>query len=45
MKKGQLLVVDESVENDQVKTAQAQYDLAMTNQRTTTTQGVGGVSR
>jgi membrane fusion protein (multidrug efflux system) len=45
VKKGQLLVVlDQSVEQDQVRSAQAQYDLAVANQRTTSQQGQGGVA-
>jgi membrane fusion protein, multidrug efflux system len=43
--KGQLLVVlDNAVERDQVRNAQAQLDLALANQRTSTEQGQGGVS-
>ncbi|HVA29078.1 MAG TPA: HlyD family secretion protein [Candidatus Baltobacteraceae bacterium] len=43
---GQLLVVlDQSVAQDQVRTARAQYDLALANQRTNTTQGQGGVTQ
>ena len=46
VKKGQLLVVlDSSVEQSQVRQAQAQYDLAVANQRTSTTQGQGGVAQ
>ncbi len=46
VKKGQLLVVlDDAVERDQVRSAQAQYDLAMANVRTTTAQGTGGVTQ
>lgn len=46
VKKGQLLVVlDQAVEKDQVRTAQAQYDLAVANQRTQSTQGSGGVTQ
>lgn len=45
VKKGQLLVVlDNQVERSQVNQAQAQYELALANQKTTTTQGVGGVT-
>jgi membrane fusion protein (multidrug efflux system) len=41
---GQLLVVlDNAVEQDQVRNAQAQYDLAVANQRTNTVQSQGGV--
>jgi membrane fusion protein (multidrug efflux system) len=41
---GQLLVVlDNAVEQDQVRSAQAQYDLAVANQRTNTVQSQGGV--
>ncbi|HTX58015.1 MAG TPA: HlyD family secretion protein [Candidatus Acidoferrales bacterium] len=44
--KGELLVVlDDAVERDQVRNAQAQYDLALANQRTTTEQGQGGVAQ
>lgn len=44
--KGQVLVLlDQSVEQDQVRAAQAQYDLALANQRTTTAQGTGGVAQ
>lgn len=44
VRKGQLLVVlDQAVEQDQVRSAQAQYDLAVANQRTTTVQSQGGV--
>ncbi|HET9029588.1 MAG TPA: HlyD family secretion protein [Candidatus Aquilonibacter sp.] len=44
--KGQLLVVlDNAVERDQVRTAQAQYDLALANQRTQSVQGQGGVTQ
>ncbi len=44
--KGQLLVqLDTAVERDQVRQAQAQYDLAVANQRTTTAQGSGGVAQ
>jgi membrane fusion protein (multidrug efflux system) len=46
VKRGQLLVVlDTSVERDQVRQAQAQYDLALANQRTNTTQSQGGVAQ
>ena len=46
VRKGQLLVVlDNAVERDQVRNAQAQYDLAVANQRTNTTQGQGGVAQ
>ncbi len=46
VKKGQILIVlDKSVEQDQVRQAQAQFDLAMADQRTTTTQGQGGVAQ
>lgn len=46
VKKGQLLVVlDNAVEQQQVRNAQAQLDLALANQRTTTTQGSGGVTQ
>jgi membrane fusion protein (multidrug efflux system) len=42
--KGELLVVlDRAVEQDQLRSAQAQYDLARANQQTTTTQGQGGL--
>lgn len=40
-----LIVLDNSVEEDQVRTAQAQYELALANQRTLTTQGQGGVAQ
>jgi membrane fusion protein (multidrug efflux system) len=40
-----LIVLDNSVEEDQVRTAQAQYELARANQRTLTTQGQGGVTQ
>jgi membrane fusion protein, multidrug efflux system len=44
--KGQLLVVlDNAVERDQLRQSQAQYDLASANQRTTSTQGAGGVTQ
>ena len=44
--KGQLLIVlDNAVEKDQVRSAQAQYDLAVANQRTNTVQGQGGVTQ
>ncbi len=46
VKKGQpLIVLDQSVENDQVRTAQAQYDLATANQDTTTLQSQGGLDQ
>lgn len=46
VKKGQLLVrLDDAVERDQVRQAQAQYDLALANQRTTTAQGAGSVTQ
>ncbi len=46
VRKGQLLIVlDDAVERDQVRNAQAQYDLAVANQRTTTVQGQGGVAQ
>ena len=46
VRKGQLLIVlDDAVERDQVRNAQAQYDLAVANQRTTTVQGLGGVAQ
>ncbi len=46
VKKGQLLVVlDNAVERDQLRQAKANYDLAVTNQRTTSTQGTGGVTQ
>lgn len=46
VKKGQLLVVlDNAVERDQLNQAQANYDLAISNQRTTSTQGSGGVAQ
>jgi membrane fusion protein, multidrug efflux system len=46
VKKGQLLVVlDGLVEHDQVNSAKAQYDLALHDQRTGTTQSVGGVTQ
>ena len=45
VKKGQLLIVlDNAVERDQLRNARANYDLAVTNQRTTSTQGTGGVT-
>jgi membrane fusion protein, multidrug efflux system len=40
-----LVVLDNAVERDQVRTAQAQYDLALANQRTNTLQGQGGVTQ
>jgi membrane fusion protein (multidrug efflux system) len=44
--KGQLLVrLDDALEQDQVRQAQANYDLAVANQRTSTTQGTGGVAQ
>ncbi len=44
VKKGQLLIVlDNAVEEDQVRTAQAQYDLATANQATNTLQSQGGM--
>ncbi|HTU70319.1 MAG TPA: HlyD family secretion protein [Candidatus Baltobacteraceae bacterium] len=44
--KGQLLVVlDNAVEQDQVRNARAQYDLAVANQRTNVQQGRGGVTQ
>lgn len=44
--KGQLLVkLDSALENDQLRQAKAQYDLALANQRTSTTQGSGGVAQ
>jgi membrane fusion protein (multidrug efflux system) len=46
VRKGQLLVVlDSSVERDQVRNMQAQYDLAVANQRTGTQQSQGGVTQ
>lgn len=46
VEKGQLLVVlDGAIELDQVRNAAAQYNLALHNEHTTTTQGVGGVSQ
>ncbi|HTV74041.1 MAG TPA: biotin/lipoyl-binding protein, partial [Candidatus Acidoferrales bacterium] len=46
VKKGQLLIVlDQSVERDQVRNAQAQYALALANQQTNTQQSVGGVTQ
>jgi membrane fusion protein (multidrug efflux system) len=46
VKRGQLLVIlDQSVEQDQVRTAQANYELALANQRTQMTQGSGGVTQ
>jgi len=46
VKKGQLLVVlDQAVERDQVRSAQAQYDLAVATQRTISQQGRGGVAQ
>ena len=44
--KGQLLIVlDQAVEQDQVRNARAQSDLALANQRTTTLQSQGGVTQ
>ncbi len=46
VKKGQLLVVlDNAVERDQLNQAEANYALAVSNQRTTSTQGSGGVAQ
>lgn len=46
VKKGQTLVIlDNAVENDQLRTAQAQYDLAVANQRNNTVQSAGGVTQ
>ncbi len=46
VKKGRLLLVlDDAVEQQQVRNAQAQLDLALANQQTTTTQGTGGVTQ
>ncbi|HUN28449.1 MAG TPA: HlyD family secretion protein [Alphaproteobacteria bacterium] len=46
VRKGQLLIVlDQAVEQDQVRNAQAQYDLAVANQRTNTVQSQGGVAQ
>jgi membrane fusion protein (multidrug efflux system) len=46
VREGQLLVVmDNAVERDQVGNAQAQYDLARANQRTSTVQSQGGVTQ
>ncbi|HTV91383.1 MAG TPA: HlyD family secretion protein [Verrucomicrobiae bacterium] len=46
VRKGELLIVlDNAVERDQVRNAQAQYDLAVANQRTSTVQGQGGVTQ
>jgi membrane fusion protein, multidrug efflux system len=46
VKKGQLLIVlDNSVEQDQARTARAQLALAQADQRTTTLQGQGGVTQ
>ena len=46
VKKGQLLIVlDRSVEADQLRQAQAQFDLATANQQTNTTQSQGGVAQ
>ena len=43
---GQVLItLDQSVERDQLRTAQAQYELALANQRTNTLQGQGGVTQ
>jgi membrane fusion protein (multidrug efflux system) len=45
VRKGQLLIVlDDAVEQDQVRQARANLQLALANQRTTVTQGQGGVS-
>ena len=40
-----LVTLDPSVEADQLRTAQAQLDLALANQRTNTLQGQGGVTQ
>lgn len=46
VKKGQLLIVlDNAVEQDQVRTARAQLALAQANQRTNTLQSEGGVTQ
>ncbi len=46
VKKGQLLIVlDNAVEQDQVRNAQAQYALAQANQRTSTVESQGGVAQ
>ncbi|HEY5425930.1 MAG TPA: HlyD family secretion protein, partial [Candidatus Tumulicola sp.] len=46
VKKGQLLIImDNKDELARLKQAQAQYDLAMANQRTSTLQGRGGVAQ
>lgn len=46
VKKGQSLVIlDNAVERDQLRQAQAQFDLAVANQRTTSTQGAGSVTQ
>lgn len=46
VRKGELLIVmDNKDEIARLKQAQAQYDLAMANQRTTTVQGRGGVQQ
>ena len=46
VKKGQVLIVlDNQIEEAQLHQAQANYDLALANQRTTTTQGQGGVAQ
>jgi membrane fusion protein (multidrug efflux system) len=46
VKKGELLVaLDQSVEQDQVRSAEAQLALAVANQRTTSQQGQGGVAQ
>ncbi|MDQ2866062.1 MAG: HlyD family secretion protein [Candidatus Eremiobacteraeota bacterium] len=46
VKKGQtLIVLDNAVEQAQVNSAQAQFDLATANQRANTTQGQGGVAQ
>jgi len=40
-----LIALDQSVEADQLRTAQAQYELALANQHTNTLQGQGGVTQ
>ena len=46
VKKGQLLIVlDDKDEQAKLQQARAQFDLAIANQRTSTTQGQGGVSQ
>ena len=46
VKRGQtLIVLDNAVEQAQLNSAQAQFDLAVANQRTNTTQGQGGVAQ